>query len=262
MSTLPTISPAELAVAMGPQLGAASVGLDRDDDARWGSDSAGEADVVEQFAARTRSIRRYIAQRCASWSKDIRLPALDLARRIWVRGKVAEQWAQGGVRLVGFAHSPACGKLKETRRFGPLSRTRLVPRRLARARLCDFVERNGFLVSRCAGAGPDTVIYHDLTHVLFRIRHRRRRRDPGGGLPRRGAAKTLHVLLRRAVVSLGNADDPHRPGPTRLLRSRKVLPLRRGAACKIDPTDGWDPWLVVDRPLEDLRQGTESPPAS
>ena len=30
----------------------------------------------------------------------------------------------------------------------------------------DFVERNGFQFPGALGAGPDTVIYHDLTHVL------------------------------------------------------------------------------------------------
>jgi hypothetical protein len=38
--------------------------------------------------------------------------------------------------------------------------------------------------------------------------------------------------------------------------------LERGAACKIDPTDGWDPWPVMNESLETLRARYGiSPPA-
>jgi hypothetical protein len=53
-------------------------------------------------------------------------------------------------------------------------------------------------------------------------------------------------LLSAAQAVLGTTHD--------------VDALRRGAACKVDPTDSWDPWPVMDRPLEALRAEYGIPP--
>ena len=59
------------------------------------------------------------------------------------------------------------------------------------------------------------------------------------------ASSDLRVLIRLTPATTGHRGHFE---PERVLRA-----LRRGIACTIDPTDGWDPWPVIDRPLDELR---------
>lgn len=264
VDSLPTISPAELAAAIpDPQLREQLLSglivmtmLD-------GEATRQEADVVEQFAAGLQVDPSYVRTLRKLVEGHTVAVRFDLARRIWVRGKVAEQWAQGGVRWLARSLASLL-KLKEDSAL--LARYRALTQypagSLGRA-YADFVERNGFQFPGALGAGPDTVIYHDLTHVLSgydtdaagetqvaAFHAGARRKDPFTFIF--FVVLQFHLGMRMTPIAQAQHGffDP----------GKVLLALRRGAACKIDPTDGWDPWLVMDRPLEDLRQEYGIPP--
>ena len=60
----------------------------------------------------------------------------------------------------------------------------------------------------------------------------------------------LGVQMTPTAPSKHGNFDPH----------KVLVALQRGAACKIDPTDGWDPWPLMNRPLDELRAEYGIPP--
>ncbi len=62
------------------------------------------------------------------------------------------------------------------------------------------------------------------------------------------------LMFGLAQFHLGLRISPLAPEFRGSLEPGRVLrALQRGAACTIDPTDGWDPWPVMHLPLDDLR---------
>jgi hypothetical protein len=55
----------------------------------------------------------------------------------------------------------------------------------------------------------------------------------------------FHLGLAMSPVAKGSQG---KLDPVLLFRA-----IERGAACTIDPTEGWDPWPVMHEPLESLR---------
>lgn len=62
------------------------------------------------------------------------------------------------------------------------------------------------------------------------------------------------ILFAMMQFHMGARLTPVAPAQTGMFEPhRQLLALRRGAACTIDPTEGWDYWPVIARPLDELR---------
>jgi hypothetical protein len=122
-----------------------------------------------------------------------------------------------------------------------------------------FITSNGFSFPGEKGSPPEFISLHDLTHTLsgygtdpkgelqvlaFHAGCRREEKDPCGFL-----------MFGIAEFHLGVAMSPVATGSRMQLDPAALFAaLQRGAACKIDPTEGWDPWPVMDRSLSSLRE--------
>jgi hypothetical protein len=107
------------------------------------------------------------------------------------------------------------------------------------------------------GGFPERGVFHDFAHVLSGYDT-----DPAGEIQqgafqagnRRhdGFAFLLFVLVQ---FHLGIRTTPVAKSQKGFFAPTIVLgAVARGAACKVDLTDGWDFWSVVDRPLDELRR--------
>jgi ubiquinone biosynthesis protein Coq4 len=129
----------------------------------------------------------------------------------------------------------------------------------------DFTIKNQFSFPGEKGAPPEPVVYHDLTHVLSGYDT-----DPSGEMQvlafHTGCRREEHdpfsfLMFGIAEFHLGISMSPVASPTKGMFDPVKVFrALQRGRACKIDPTKGWDPWPVMDRPLADLRAEYGIPP--
>lgn len=187
----------------------------------------------------------------------------DLARRIWVRGKLAEAWEEGGVRWLART-VVAMARLKEDSALADRHRALAhLPETTLGGAYAAFIRHNGFAFPGEKGGGPAFVLFHDLTHVLSGYDT-----TPAGetqvaafhaGARRKDAFTFIFFVMLQ--FHLGVRMTPVAPSQHGMFNPQNVLlALQRGAACKIDPTDGWDPWPLMDRPLEAVRAEYGIPP--
>jgi hypothetical protein len=120
-------------------------------------------------------------------------------------------------------------------------------------------ERRGEAVAGAPGRRAPLLLYH------LRAREDRRA-DPAEGLRMARADLAFHAGCRReekdpfsflmfgiAEFHLGLAMSPVAKASRGWLDAPTLLAaLQSGVACTIDPTDGWDPWPVMARPLDEL----------
>jgi ubiquinone biosynthesis protein Coq4 len=106
------------------------------------------------------------------------------------------------------------------------------------------------------GGIPERVVFHDFGHVLSGYDT-----NPEGeiqqGAFQAGFVRTdgfAYLLFAIIQFHLGVKITPVAEGETGLFDVAKVLrAAQRGAACKVDLSDRWDPFAVADAPLEQLR---------
>src|SRR5262249_32176764 len=125
-----------------------------------------EASVVESFAAGLGVDPRWVQTLRKLAEGHTLALRFDLARRIWVRDKMAEAWSQGGLRWLARTVA-AMLNLKEDRALADRYRALAgYPAGSLGRAYADFVQRNGFQFPGEKGGGPEAIIFHDLTHVL------------------------------------------------------------------------------------------------
>ncbi|MCC7538061.1 MAG: hypothetical protein IT379_17680 [Deltaproteobacteria bacterium] len=182
----------------------------------------------------------------------------DIARRFWAREKAVELTRQKGLGWLARSVAAMAG-LRADREIGDRWRgLGSLPAGTLGRSYFEFMYANDFSFPGEQGSPPEVIAFHDLTHVLsgygtdpagemcvlaFHAGCRREEKDPFSFLMF-GLAQ-FHMGLQLTPVSPGRrgAFDP----------APVMLALRRGAGCRIDPTDGWDPWPVMHRPLDALR---------
>jgi hypothetical protein len=183
----------------------------------------------------------------------------DIARRFWAREKGLEYAREKGLGWVVRSLAAMAGLREDP---GIAARYRALesapPGSLGRGYF-DFIRGNGYSFPGEKGSPPEMISLHDLTHVLsgygtdpegelqvlsFHAGCRREEKDPFSFLMFGIAEFHLGVALSPvAKGSKGKLD------PALMFRA-----LERGAACRIDPTEGWDPWPVMNEPLAVLRE--------
>jgi tellurite resistance protein len=103
---------------------------------------------------------------------------------------------------------------------------------------------------------PERMVFHDFGHVLAGYDTKpeseiQQGAFQGGFVREDGFAFLMFVIIQ---FHLGVKVTPVTDGFTGLFDVAKVLrAAQRGAACKVDLSDHWDPFAVADAPLEQLR---------
>ncbi len=224
-----------------------------------GEASPAEAAVVERFAAALQVENNDLAVLRKLADKHLVRARFDIARRFFAREKAIEYAKEKGIgwlvrslaAMAGLREDPDIAARYRALKDAPSGS-------LGRAYV-DFITRNDFSFPGEKGSPPEVIALHDLTHVLsgygtdpegelqvlaFHAGCRREEKDPFAFLMF-GIAE-FHLGLAMSPVASGSRG---KLDPVLMFRA-----LERGVACRIDPTDGWDPWPVMHEPLDALRE--------
>ena len=115
---------------------------------------------------------------------------------------------------------------------------------------------NGFAFPGEPHGPPEMIVIHDMAHVLGGYGT-----DPGGefevaafsaGFRRAQSASILLFVLCQFDLGVHVAPVTA-PQIGHLDPDRLLAAMVRGSRMNIDLFDGWDPWPVIDQPLEALR---------
>ncbi len=224
-----------------------------------GEASREEAALVERFAAALDVATPDLVALRHLADKSLFRARMDIARRFFAREKLVEATKTKGLGWLASALA-AMANVREDSALATRYRSlEGYPAGSLGRGYFDFVRGNGFELPGEKGSAPEIISLHDLTHVLS-----------GYGTDPKGELQVLafHAGCRReekdpfaflmfgiAEFHLGIAMSPVASGSRMQLDIGAMLAaLQRGAACTIDPTDGWDPWQVMDRPLVELRE--------
>ena len=116
--------------------------------------------------------------------------------------------------------------------------------------------KNRFALPGEKGGIPERMAFHDFGHVLAGFDTRpeseiQQGAFQGGFVREDGFAFLMFVIIQ---FHLGMKVTPVTDGRVGLFDVPKVLrAAQRGAACKVDLSDHWDPFAVADAPLEQIR---------
>lgn len=182
----------------------------------------------------------------------------DIGRRFWAREKLAEFVGDKGLGWLARAVAAMAGIAEDRRLAARYRALGDAPAGSLGRAYHDFIIASQFSFPGEKGSPPEVITLHDFTHVLsgygtdpagemqvvaFHAGCRREEKDPFAFLM--FGIVQFHVGVRLTPATVGHRGNFE---PERVLRA-----LRRGIACTIDPTDGWDPWQVMQRPLDELR---------
>lgn len=259
LDALPPIDPEELArhivePALRRQIVRGMVVLSLID----GEASEAEAALIERFAEALEVESNDLRALRKLADEHLLRARFDIARRFWAGEKILETTREKGLGWLVRSLAAMAG-LREDE--GIASRYRALeecpPGSLGRGYF-DFIKSNGFSFPGEKGSPPEIISLHDMTHVLsgyhtdpegelqvlaFHAGCRREEKDPFSFIMF-GIAE-FHLGLAMSPVATGSRG---KADPALMFRA-----LERGAACRIDPTEGWDPWEVMNEQLTTLR---------
>ncbi|HTJ82712.1 MAG TPA: hypothetical protein VL400_13405, partial [Polyangiaceae bacterium] len=226
-----------------------------------------EAAIVERFAAALGVESADLGALRKIADKNLLRARFDIARRFFAREKGLEYAREKGLGWVVSSLAAMAGLREDTAMASRYRALEHAPAGSLGRGYFDFIRKNGYSFPGEKGSPPEMITLHDLTHVLsgygtdpegelqvlaFHAGCRREEKDPFSFLMF-GIAE-FHLGLAMSPVAAGSRM---KLDPAAMFRA-----LERGAACKIDPTDGWDPWPVMNESLETLRARYGiSPPA-
>ncbi len=230
-----------------------------------GEASPAEARLIERFAAALEVESQDLAVVREIAAGHLLHARFDIGRRFFAREKVVEMAKERGAgwlvrtlaTMAGFAEDKATAARYRALGNAPAGS-------LGRAYF-DFVTENQFSFPGEKGSPPEAIVFHDLTHVLSGYHT-----DPKGelqvlafhsGARREEKDPFSFLMFGIAEFHLGLAMSPVATGTRGAFDPAAVLrALQRGRACTIDPTENWDPWPVMNRPLDELRAEYGIPP--
>lgn len=223
-----------------------------------GAVSAEKRAVVEAFAAALAvelpelTALRHLAER------RLAMLRYDVLRRMYIGEAIGEIWQARGVRglletMAGFrglrtdpavaARYVALGALSE----GTLGRA-----------LFDHYRGHGFPFPGERYGAPEVMVLHDLAHVIGGYGT-----DPGGefevaaftaGFRREQSVSILLFVLCQFDLGVKVAPIAGAAAEVGLLEPERFFAaLVRGSRMSVDLFDGWDPWPLMGRPLDEVR---------
>ena len=181
---------------------------------------------------------------------------LDVARHFFAREKVVEQVERNGVGWLAKSVAVLAG-IHEDKKLADKYRALEARRENSLGkRYFEFIRGNGFQFPGERDGPPEPIMFHDMTHTLGDYGT-----DPGGEMQ----VIAFHAGYRRAdpftwiFFDMMQFHMGVRVGPLTKSETGHFDPdlmlkaIARGAAMNIDLTDGWDPWNVMDRDIDELR---------
>ena len=189
----------------------------------------------------------------------------DILRRFWAREKSLELAKEKGPKWVASTILSVTGLREDAEMSARYRALGELPEGTFGRGYYDFIVSNEFSFPGEKLSPPETISFHDMTHVLsgygtdpsgelqvlgFHAGCRREEKDPFSYLMFGIAQFHMGVQLSPLAEAAIDKIDP-----ALLFRA-----LMRGKACAIDPTDGWDPWPHMAKPLDALRAELGIPP--
>ena len=223
-----------------------------------GEASAAEATVVERFSAALGIESKDLLALRHLADKHLLRARFDIARRFFGVEKGFERAKKDGPAWVAKTLGAMAGIYEDTALANRYRALKDAPAGSLGRAYVDFIAKNQFSFPGEKGSPPEPIVLHDLTHVLsgygtdpegelqvlgFHAGCRREEKDPFSFVMF-GIAE-FHLGLAMSPVA---ATSRNKLDPVLLFNA-----IQRGAACTIDPTEGWDPWPVMHEPLEELR---------
>lgn len=230
-----------------------------------GEASPAEASIIHRFAKGLDVETRDLVALQSLADQNFVRARFDIARRFWAREKVSEYAREKGLLWLARSLAAMAGLRADdaiAARYRALEHA--PPGSLGRGYF-DFIRSNNFSFPGEKGSPPEFISFHDLTHVLSGYAT-----DPEGelqvlafhaGCRREEKDPFSFVLFGIAEFHLGLAMSPVATGSRGKLDPRLMFEaVQRGVACTIDPTDGWDPWPLMNEPLDAVRARYNIPP--
>lgn len=182
---------------------------------------------------------------------------LDLVRRFWVRDKLREIWHVEGLRGVFKFVGGMLGQYENPLLAARYQELEQYPSGSLGRAYWEYCRHNGFALPGEKGGAPETIAFHDCTHILSGYGT-----DPEGevqvacfsaGYRRRDPFTFVFFVLLQ--FHAGIRMTPITTARTGLFDPEHALiALQRGAAMNVDLTDGWDYWPVMNEQVEELRR--------
>lgn len=231
-----------------------------------GEASPKEAAVVRQFAEAldVKSEDLGTLQKLAD--KQLIRARLDLGRRFWAREKMVETAKERGFLWVAKSLAVLAGITEDkalTEKYKALGNC---PEGSLGRGYFDFITGNKFSFPGEKGSPMEPITLHDMTHVLGGYAT-----DPDGelqvlafhsGCRREGKDPFSFLIFAIVEFHLGMSLTPVAVTSKGALDAKKMFrALERGSKCTIDPTEGWDPWPVMNEQLSTLRERYHIGPA-
>lgn len=224
-----------------------------------GEASPAEAGTIHRFAKGLEVETRDLVTLQSLADRNFVRARFDIARRFWARDKAIEFAREKGVLWLARSLAAMAGLRVDQEIAARYRALEHAPAGSLGRGYFDFVQSNGFTFPGEKGSPPEFIALHDLTHVLsgygtdpegelqvlsFHAGCRREEKDPFSFLLF-GIAE-FHLGLSMSPIATGSRGklDP----------SLMFKALQRGTMCTIDPTEGWDPWPVMNEPLAVLRE--------
>ena len=182
------------------------------------------------------------------------LTRFDMMRRIM--GKYGTKaYHEEGLAGIGRMMAPLLGT-EDAQVAWKYKQLGLLPEGTLGREFWEHCTKNRFSVPGEKGGIPERMVFHDFGHVLAGYDTRpeseiQQAAFQGGFVRQDGFAFLMFGIIQ---FHLGVKVTPVSPGYTGLFDVPKVLrAAERGAACKVDLSDHWDPFAVADAPIEQLR---------
>jgi hypothetical protein len=220
-----------------------------------------EGDVTPAEAAAVRELAQALGVEEASLKvlDDIAtdhqlLTRFDMMRRIM--GKVGTQaYRQEGFAGIRKMLAPFTGS-QDPEVAWKYKKLGLLPEGTLGREFWEHCTKNSFAVPGEKGGIPERMVFHDFGHVLAGYDTRPESEIQQGAFQGGFVREDGFAFLMFAVIQfhLGVKVTPVTDGQTGLFDVPKVLrAAQRGAACKVDLSDRWDPFAVADVPVDKLR---------
>lgn len=188
---------------------------------------------------------------------------LDVARRVWLKDHLIEKWREGGIRWLGRAIATLRGAMEDTPLASRYRALGELPEGTVGRLYYEHMRACGFPLPGERGSTVEPQVIHDITHLLadygtdaegeiltaaFSAGYRRR--DP-----------FTFIFFVICQFHLGFAFSAFAPPFTGKFDAKRTFEaLRRGAAMNTDISEGWDPWSVMDQPIDQVRRDLGVPP--
>lgn len=187
----------------------------------------------------------------------LRLARLDILRRFWAVDKIREQIRDRGLRALWDAIKAARGRYENPAMAARYRALETLPAGTLGRAYVEAMNDSGFPLPGEPGAAPETITYHDMTHVLgdYGTTPSEEVLVASFSAGYRTRNPMTFILFVICQFHLGIQTAPNvTPETGHFDPVTALAAVRRGAAMNVDLSDGWEYWDVIDQPVDALRE--------